>query len=194
MFASGSFAGCCTYHPTLSSISLFHQKKWCQKILQLHLPGCLMFGFRVPRCVLNWPLFLKSRQDKPCRLVIKPLDSGSLHFCIRDWTGWPVTLRDFVPGGFLFIRFFLPHSFLDPRFGTSSLLARILQGDEQLRDFHWRDTTCACCSRNHVDEHGSMIPCDKEALSRCIQQWLGGGFKYFLFFVHPYLGRSSNFD
>ena len=136
--------------------------------------------------------FLKSRQEKPCRLVIKPLILAPFTFAFVIGQAGLLLCETLLPGGFLFIRFFylIPFSILV--LVLHHYWRGIWQGDEQLRDFHWRDTTCACCSRNHVDEHGSIIPCDKEALSRCIQQWLGGGFKYFIF--SPLPGEIIQFD
>ncbi|CAJ1408424.1 unnamed protein product [Effrenium voratum] len=46
---------------------------------------------------------------------------------------------------------------------------------EQLRTFSfYNDTTCHCCSVNHVIEKtGQRIPCDREALSQCLGHWFG---------------------
>ena len=135
------YAGCCTYNTTFVFLSLFHQKKRPPQILQTIRPGCLMFGFRTEVCFWIGRFSQKSPRETLPTCDQTP-DSGSLHFCIRDWTGWPLTLRDFVAWRFLIRPVYIPHSFLDPRFGTSSLLARDLAG--------WRAAERFSLGRHHM--------------------------------------------
>jgi len=123
-------------------------------------------------CVFELAAFLKSRQDKPCRLLIKPLILAPFTFALIIGHSGPLLCETLLPGGFFFIRILYLIPFLITFLVLHHYWRGILQGDEQLRNFHWKDTTCDCCSRNHVDEHVS-IPCDKEKLSGCIRQWFG---------------------
>lgn len=119
--------------------------------------------------------FLKSRQNKPCRLLIKPLILAPFSFAFLNGHTGPLLCETLLPGGsgFFFIRILYLVPFLIAILVLHHYWRGILEGDEQLGTFHWKDTTCDCCSRNHVDEHGRGIPCDKEALSGCIEQWFG---------------------
>ena len=46
---------------------------------------------------------------------------------------------------------------------------------DQLRTFSfYNDTTCHCCSVNHVHRKtGKRLPCDREALAQCLGHWFG---------------------
>ena len=187
------YAGCCTYHPTFVFLSLFHQKKSPPQILQTIRPGCLMFGFRTEVCFWIGRFSQKSPRETLPTCDQTP-DSGSLHFCIRDWTGWPLTLRDFVAWRFLIHPVFLPHSFLDPRFGTSSLLARDLAG--------WRAAERFSLERHHMClllpkscgwawQHN---PVWQRGIVQMHPTVAGWWFQILHFFFHPLPGEIIQFD
>ncbi|CAE7413186.1 unnamed protein product [Symbiodinium natans] len=61
----------------------------------------------------------------------------------------------------------------------------------QLRSFRLEDTKCRCCTVNHVAEDGTVLPCDRQIVERCIRNWFGS-VQQFEEFAAPLL--RSTFD
>ncbi|CAE7208549.1 unnamed protein product [Symbiodinium natans] len=59
----------------------------------------------------------------------------------------------------------------------------------QLLNFRLQDTKCHCCTRGHIAEDGSRMPCDREIVEGCICNWFGSVQK-FEEFIAPLL-RST---
>ena len=154
------------------SITVYLQpKKWSPSEISRRLDVFPLW----PRCVFELAAFLKSRRNKPCRLLIKPLILAPFTFAFLNGHTGPLLCETLLPGGgsFFFIRILYLVPFMIAILVLHHYWRGILEGDEQLGTFQWKDTTCTCCSRDHVDEHGRIIQCDKEALTRCIEQWFG---------------------
>ncbi|CAE7526094.1 unnamed protein product [Symbiodinium sp. CCMP2592] len=129
-------------------------------------------------CVFELAAFLHGhREDLQTSLIIKPTVLVPMSFIMTTTTVLTLLFETCLPDTdeVAFLRIFLyvlvqfPNIYLFQR-----LWQTITEAEKQFGNFSWQKVTCRCCSLNHRDSKGNVIPCDRVTRFPLGYQWLVG--------------------
>ena len=97
---------------------------------------------------------------------------GSILWNFLMWCFWIVLPFGSAVATYILLFGYCVYGWLISTVGVQHVLS-VEKMQEELRNFSVADANCFCCSVNHKDPTGEDIPCDRQIMLQCVQQWFG---------------------